>query len=337
MRLPRARGPLSAGLLHHLESADPAGLAPCLPGGESPATAGIGDAEDAGDGAIALWVLHELHHRGFEDLDERWEWAPSLMPLRARLEAELERRLRARWDAARKDSAVAEAVTRPNVADALQALIDEHEGPSLAQHLQHTATREQAEDLLRQRSLYHLKEADPTSWVIPRLTAGPKAALMQVQYDEYGAGAPERLHHELFARGLEASGLDAAYGAYVEEILPSVLEQNVALTMLGLHRRLRGAALGHLAAFEATSALPSKRVALGLRRVGLAEEMAAYYDEHVEADAVHEHLVLRDVCGRLVEEEPGQRDEVLLGAWTCLDLEVRTARELLGRWHRVAA
>ena len=84
-----------------------------------------------------------------------------------------------------------------------------------------------------------------------------------------------------------------------------MLEQNNALSMFGLQRRLRGAALGHLAAFEATSSLPSRRLAQGLERLGFPDEMVGYYREHVEADAVHEQLALRDVCVALLRRNPG--------------------------------
>lgn len=283
------------------------------------------DAGDAEDRALTLWVLHELHYRGFDGVCDEWEWAPGLMGLRRLLERDLEARLRARF-------ADAEVPVADDVVASLQSLVATHEGPSLARHLHQRASREQALDLLRQRSLYHLKEADPTSWVLPRLSAVPKAALMQVQFDEYGDGDPARLHHHLFARGLETSGLSSDYGHYVDEIVAPVLEQNNALSMLGLQRRLRGAALGHLAAFEATSSVPSRQLAQGLTRLGFGPEMVGYYDEHVVADAVHEQVVVRDVCGSLVEEEPEQHLEVLMGAWTCLDLEARTATALLAGW-----
>ena len=91
--------------------------------------------------------------------------------------------------------------------------------------------------------------------------------------------------------------------------------------------------MGHLAAFEMTSSLPSRKMAQGLDRLGLAGPMAAYYDEHVEADAVHEQLAARDICGTLAEDEPDQVPEILFGAFTCLDLEARFATALLTTWE----
>ena len=182
------------------------------------------------------------------------------------------------------------------------------------------------------RSLYHLKEADPVAWLVPRLGVRAKAALMELQYDEYGGGDPNRLHHHLFAHGMAASGLEPAYDAHIDLAPLEVLEQNNALSLFGLHRRLRGAALGHLAAFEATSSLPSRRMAQGLERLGFPEEMVAYYDEHVEADAVHEQLAVRTIAAALLEEEPELEEDLWFGAFTCLDLEDRFARTMLARW-----
>ena len=113
----------------------------------------------------------------------------------------------------------------------------------------------------------------------------------------------------------------------------AVLEQNNAMSLLGLHRRLRGAALGHLAAFEATSSMPSRRMVQGLQRLGFPQELVDYYAEHVEADAVHEQLAVRAICCGLLAEEPGLEEDVWFGAFTCLDLEERFARELLDRWQ----
>jgi hypothetical protein len=122
----------------------------------------------------------------------------------------------------------------------------------------------------------------------------------------------------------------------VDEVPVEILEQNNVLSMFGLQRRLRGAAVGHLAAFEATSSLPSRRMAHGLQRLGFPAELVGYYTEHVEADAVHEQVALRDVCLALVTDEPHLEPDVWFGAWACLDLENRTARRLLSSWGAAA-
>lgn len=311
MQMPQPRGALTEALFGALRSGSD-DFYPLL-------AVGASEGEDA---ALALWALHELHYRGFDDVPDSLEWDPQLIRLRGLLERDLETRLRQRW-------------TPPLGLSLVEDFFDwvaGHDGASLANHVHRDADREQVLELLRVRSLYHLKEADPTAWVVPRLGVRAKAALVELQYDEYGGGDPNRLHHHLWARGLEACGLEASYAAHVDEAPLEVLEQNNAMSLFGLHRRLRGAALGHLAAFEATSSLPSRRMAQGLQRLGMPEEIVAYYAEHVEADAVHEQLAVRTICGGLLAEEPELEPDVWFGAFTCLDLEDRFARAMLERW-----
>jgi hypothetical protein len=136
---------------------------------------------------------------------------------------------------------------------------------------------------------------------------------------------------------MESVGLRSEYGAYVDDALPATLELNNALTMFGQHRRLRGAAMGHLAAFEMTSSLPARKISQGLTRLGLDGAMVAYYDEHVEADAIHEQVAAHDICGTLAEDEPDQVEPIMFGAFTCLDLESRVAVELFDVWGVDAA
>lgn len=321
MMLPKPRGGLSAWLFERLpQMADE----PPRWTVESPGV----EADGADDSAVTLWALHELSYGGFEDVPDRAEQDPTVLVLRARLESELETCLRERWTG---DVPAAE-----DVADALFALVEAHDGPSLAAHVHRHADRGQVMELLQQRSVYHLKEADPTSWAIPRLPVRAKASLVELQLDEYGGGNPNRLHAHLFARGLDAVGMRPEYGAYVDDAMTEVLDMNNAVSMFGMQRRLRGAAMGHLAAFEATSSLPSRRMVQGLERLGLAEAMVDYYSEHVEADAVHEHLAAQQICGTLALDEPGQAAEIMFGAFTALDLEARFATALLDAWGAAA-
>lgn len=316
MLLPKPRGTFSQDLFALLRACPDTSGAPNL------------DPDDPEDEGIALWALHELHYRGFDDVDDRAEWDPAVLGVRHVLETRLEKRLRDRWPGppAQGDDLAADFF----------AYLETFEGPSLAQFVQRDANRAQVLDLLRWRTVYHLKEADPTTWVIPRLPTAAKAALAELQYDEYGAGDPNRLHANLFARGLEAVGLRSEYGAYVDETPVELLEQNNALSLLGLHRRLRGAALGHFAAFEATSSLPSRRLVQGLERLGLEGPMSAYYAEHVEADAVHEQIAVRGMLVPLLAVEPHLADDVWFGAFTACDLEERVARRVLDVWGGAA-
>lgn len=310
---PKGRGELSEVLVQALRAESPSW-------DDVLATA----ATDREDAQLALWTLYELHYQGFEDVVDDLEWSPQALQLRRALEIEFEAELRERF--------TAPTLAEP-FADGYFAHIAAHDGLSVAAFVQRDATKEQALELLRHRSIYHLKESDPSLWVVPRLPVRSKAALMELQYDEYGAGDPNRLHAHLFAVGMEACGLRSDYGAYIDDVPTPILEQNNAMSLFGLHRRLRGAALGHLAAFEATSSMPSRRMVRGLSRLGFPAAMAGYFEEHVEADAVHEQLAVRTICGSLIEAEPALLDDVMFGTYVCLDLEDRYARHLLGSWQ----
>jgi hypothetical protein len=309
MLTPKARGALSEAIFEGLRTSPDSWDAVCRT---------LPDNQD--DAQIALWALYELHYRGFDDVDEDLEWHPDVISLRRSLERDFEYELRER---------APQHVLEGDFAEEFFDYVQQHDGPSLARFLQREADVEQTLEILRMRSIYHLKESDPTAWLVPRLSTVSKAALMELQYDEYGCGDPNRLHSELFARGLEACGLRSEYGSYIDDVPIEVLQQNNAMSLFGLNRRLRGAALGHLAAFETTSSLPSRRVAQGLSRLGLAQEMIDYYTEHVEADAVHEQLAVRTICGPLVAAEPALLPDVFFGAFTCLDLEDRFAAHVL--------
>jgi hypothetical protein len=282
---------------------------------------------------LALWTMYELHYRGFDEVAGTWEWDPGLLRVRGALEELFEGELRRRA-APHVEATVASS---GDLAGRLFDLAGAFEGPSVAKYLHREATLEQYEEFLVLRSIYHLKESDPASWAIPRIERGPKAALVELQYDEYGGGRPERLHATLFGDGLEAAGLEREYGAYADRVPGSTLAANNAMSLFGLHRRLRGAAMGHLGAFEATSSLPCRKYAGGARRLGMAEEVAAYFDEHVEADAVHEQLAFRDICAGLVADGQAEEADVVLGAVTCLVMDAVVGEAMLGAWESGAS
>jgi hypothetical protein len=195
------------------------------------------------------------------------------------------------------------------------------------------ATVDQALEFVAIRSVYNLKEADPHSWALPRLRGAPKSALVEIQTDEYGGGKPDRMHSALFASSMDALGLDSTYGAYLD-VVPGVGLATVNLmSLLGLQRRWRGAIVGHLAAFEMTSSQPNRRYASGLRRLGFGKSATDFFDEHVEADAVHENIAAYDMAGGLAREQPELAGDILFGARALLALESAASRHMLDAWQ----
>jgi hypothetical protein len=316
-RLPEPRGRASAALLAALREPPHALAAP--------------PPEDHEDLHLALYCCYELHYRGFAGVDPAWEWEPALLAYRAQLETVF---------VAELDELVGglEAPPEPGEVDAaLRELVLADDAPSLSRFVEREATREQVEEFVIHRSAYQLKEADPHSWAIPRLWGPPKAALVEIQADEYGGGRPDQIHAALFARTMAALGLDADYGAHLDRI-PSVTLSTVNLmSLLGLHRRRRGGLVGHLAVFEMTSSLPNGRYARGLRRLGCGEDATAFFDVHVVADAVHESVAAVDLAGGLARQQPELAADIVWGARALLAIEARWAAHVLGAWAQNAS
>jgi hypothetical protein len=324
--LPSA-GPLSALVAELLVS--PAGYAAIGTATEAEVAslaATVADPLADDDLQLALYLCFELHYRSFPGVDPEWEWSPGLLALRAVLERV--------FLAALADEVGTEDVDAGRVGEALFALEAADGGPSLSRYIETSADLDEFREFVVHRSLYQLKEADPHSWAIPRVAGAAKTALLEVQVDEYGGGRPERMHSALFAKTMRALGLDDAENAYLDRIPGETLATVNLMSALGLRRSRRGAIVGHLAMFEMTSAQPNRRYGNALRRLGLGTEATDFYDEHVEADAVHENIAAYDLAGGLVRQEPELAADVVFGARALLELEGRFARRLLAAWER---
>src|SRR4051794_40682748 len=84
MRLPKPRGPLSAALCADLAAG--AVLSPgTLAAAEGLAASAAEPLTDE-DLQLSLAICYELHYRGFDEVDDGWEWRPDLLRLRAVLE-----------------------------------------------------------------------------------------------------------------------------------------------------------------------------------------------------------------------------------------------------------
>ncbi|GAB2735797.1 iron-containing redox enzyme family protein [Nocardioides pakistanensis] len=327
MQLPEARGPLSTAVIDRLAGA--AALDVDVLVQQVRAAVDNVDVLTDGDFHLALWTLYELHYGGFDGVDPELEWDPDLLRLRAALEAPFEDELRRRAE----EHVTAVESAEGDLAERLFDLAAGFEGPSVSRFLHREATLEQFAEFMVHRSIYQLKESDPHSWVIPRITGKPKAALVELQYDEYGGGRPERLHATMFGDSMAGTGLDRTYGAYIDRVPGYTLANNNVMSLFGLHRRLRGAAMGHLGAYEATSSIPCRKYAGGVRRLGLPEVVAAYFDEHVEADAVHEQLAFRDICAELVTSGQAEERDVVFGVVACLLMDAVVGELMLDAWN----
>ncbi|MEU4423348.1 iron-containing redox enzyme family protein [Actinoplanes sp. NPDC024001] len=312
MKLPAARGPMSAALIDVLSGK----------GGALPSPPLTFDEEDL---HLTLFVCYEFAYRGWDGVDDSWEWDPGMLRLRAAAEKQFETDLYALVGAP-------EPVEPETVPARLREIADADDGPSLSGYLRARASYDEFREFVMHRSVYHLREADPHTWAIPRLAGDPKAALIEIQLDEYGGGVTPRMHQELFKQTMRWFDLDLTYGAYVDSAGAATLATNNLMSLFGLHRRRRGALIGHLAAYEMTSTQPNRGYGNGLRRLGGDPSATAFYDEHVEADAVHEQIAAYDLAGAFARAEPDLAGDVLFGARCALALDARWAQGLLADW-----
>jgi hypothetical protein len=115
--------------------------------------------------------------------------------------------------------------------------------------------------------------------------------------------------------------------------LPGVTLATVNLiSFFGLHRRWRGALVGHLAGFEMTSVVPMARYVATVDRLGLPPAARRFYAVHVTADAHHEVVAADGLVGGLAGREPELVPDILLGVRALAAVEGRFTAHLLGAW-----
>ena len=119
MILPTARGDLSAVLLSALVGS---------PASVDHVPVRVVDPLADDDLHLSLYLCYELHYRGLPGVDDRWEWNPSLLALRARLEGAFEQALR---------DAIREPVEPEHgeIDLALRAIETDDDGPSLSRYV----------------------------------------------------------------------------------------------------------------------------------------------------------------------------------------------------------
>jgi hypothetical protein len=140
------------------------------------------------------------------------------------------------------------------------------------------------------------------------------------------------MHATLFAHTMDQLGLDSRYGAYLQYLPGSTLATVNLMSLFGLHRRWRGALVGHFTVFEMTSVVPMGRYAAALSRLGFPQSARRFYDVHVIADTEHEAVALHRMAAGLARSEPALAASILFGARAVLHVERTFAEHMLRSW-----
>jgi hypothetical protein len=314
LRAPGARGPLSRWVLNRLTGSNEHAAAPV-----PHASHGLDD-----DLQLALYLCYESHYSDLPDVVVDREWDPAIVAFRRALEASFESAL-----AALARSVAGSGAT---VREAIVDMIDSDDSPSLSRYMEQHGTIDEMREFVIHRSLYQRKEADPHTFAIPRLSGRAKRLLVEIQAGEYGADDEKHvMHSELFAQTMRALGLDDRLHAYLDVVPSSALMVSNVISLFGLNRRWRGALVGHLALFEATSVVPMSRYARALERMGAAPDARRFYEVHVLADGVHERMGL-DMAESFAASDPALAASILFGARSAIAVDRLFAAHLLDRW-----
>jgi hypothetical protein len=313
---PRPRGPLTEALISALRG--PTGPL------RLPLARGSDPVRDD-DEACALYLCFELTYRGLAGVDDRWEHEPSLIGFRRHLEDRLAEAIRSSVPAIDWDGSVVTGIRAALAAD---------DSPSVSAYLEQAGTIRDFCEFAIHRSAYQLKEADPHTWAIPRLSGTAKAAMVKIQSEEYGDGVASEMHATLFADTMRELGLDATYGAYLERIPGSTLSGVNVISMFGLNRRWRGALAGHLVGFEMTSVGPNARYARAARRLGLSEPAVRFFDVHVDADEEHQVVAEERLAVGLATAEPQLAADIVFGAQALCAVEGAFSTQVTSAWSQ---
>lgn len=271
------------------------------------------------DAQYAWFLLNCASYQGWDGVADDVEWDPHVLALRRRFE---------RWFLDEMRRRCTDGPVEPR--EAVRHALAPSGTPGIAAYLEHRGTALQVRESLLLRVPYQHQEADPHTWLVPRLRGDVKRALCDIQAGEYGVGHT-RTHAELFLAAVAGSGEPATSGVY--PLLPGAAFATFNfLTAAGLNRSLRGAAIGQLALFEMDSVDPNQKMVHACERLGFSDDVTEFFRVHVLADAEHEVIAARAFLDEYPLDEPDQVDNLLFGIRVQSYIDGVLAEHAVGAW-----
>ncbi len=236
------------------------------------------DPLDARDEALALLAVHDLHLAPIDQLGDRarWQHHPAVAGLKLRLEERYLERLGPHHPE--------EAGDEVKVVRAVRALAATDPVPAVYRWVAEDAG---AAELLGFLALEGGPDGgfdDLVAVCQVGIDGTPKVELARNYWDEMGRGDPAKVHTELHRRLVQSTGLRAVPR---RDQPVEALERSLLGSLLATNRHLQPEMVGALGLVELQAGPRCRRVAQGLRRIGVPEDGLEFYVEHAVADPCH--------------------------------------------------
>ena len=179
----------------------------------------------------------------------------------------------------------------------------EHIGPGqqhyLFNWLAEDATLDEMRWFLTQEAAGEAGFEDLLATTQVRLPTRAKLECARNFWDEMGHGKQGAMHGEMLKKMVEGLDLKPSIDTTVWESLA------LSNTMLGLamSRRFAYQSIGALGVIELTAPSRVKKIAAGMRRLGLDARMRAYFDLHAALDVSHGRAWMAEVIGPLIQAD----------------------------------
>jgi hypothetical protein len=211
-----------------------------------------------------------------------------------------------------------------------QLVVGEHplDDGAWGEYVRDHASLDAMKSVVKQRSLFFLREPDPWVYAVPTLTGPAKAGLIDLLLDEYGWGKFEHMHSSVYARVMGTLGLKPELDHYETstswQYLATLNHQWMCALDSSLSRRL----IGTIYLTEADSPAAMTNYLAAWERLGIDDKnVLEFYELHVQADENHRDVALQEVAVPVaVQEGDASARDIAIGIFDARTLEADFAR-----------